>query len=51
MHEDPLIEKNVEDPPHVTSIETIEDWGPSHDYFNDEDRICTPGQSQDETIT
>ena len=33
VHEDPLIEKIVEDPPHVTSTETIESWGPSHDYF------------------
>ena len=47
VHEDPLIEKIVEDPTPVRSIETIENWGPSHDYFSDEDHICTLVQSRD----
>ena len=51
VQEEPFIEDIIEDPPHVTSMEPIEYWGPSHDYFNDEYHICTPGQSQDETIT
>ena len=50
MHEEPFIEDIVEDP-HVTSTENIEDWGPSHDYFSDEDHICSPVQSQEETIS
>ena len=51
MHEEPFIEDIVEDPPHITSTKNIEDCGPSHDYLSDEDHICTPDQSQDETIT
>ena len=50
VHEEPLIENIVEDP-HVTSMENIEDWGPSYDYSSDEDHICTPDRSEDETIT
>ena len=50
VHEEPFIEDIVEDP-HVTLTENIEDRGPSHDYFSDEDHICTLDQSQDETIT
>ena len=51
VHEEPFIEDIVEDPPHVTSTENIEDWGPFHDYFSDHDHICTLDQSQDQTIT
>ena len=50
-HEEPFIEDVVEDTPSITSTKNIEDWGPSHDYFSDEDHICTLDQSQDETIT
>ena len=51
MHEEPLVEKIVEDPPHVTSTQNSNDWEFFHDYFSDDDHICTPGQYQDETIT
>ena len=49
MHEEPLIEKNVEDPPHVTSTENSDDWECFHDYFSD-DHICTPDLPKDEII-
>ena len=51
VHEEPLIEKIVEYPPHVTSTENSDDWECFHDYFSDDDRICTPYLPQDETIT
>ena len=51
MHEEPLSENIIEDPPHVTSIENIDDWECFHDYFSDDDQICTPDLPQDETIT
>ena len=51
MHEEPLSENIIEDPPHVTSTENIDDWEYFHDYFNDDDQICTPDLPQDETIT
>ena len=50
MHEEPLIEKIVEDPPHVTSTENSNDWECVHDYFSDDDHICTPDLLKDETI-
>ena len=28
----------------------IEDWGSFHDYFSDDDHICTPDPPQEETI-
>ena len=40
----------VEDPPHDPSTENIEDWGSFHDYFSDDDHICTPNPPQEETI-
>ena len=40
----------VEDPPHDPSIETMEDWGSFHDYFSDDDHICTPNPHHEETI-
>ena len=40
----------VEDPPHDPTIENIEDWGPFHDYFSDDDHICTQDPPQEETI-
>ena len=51
VHGEPLIENIVEDPTHITSTKNIEDWGHSHDYFSDEDHICSLDQSQYETIT
>ena len=50
VHEEPLIENIVEDPSHVTSKENIYDWELFHDYFNDDDHICTPNLPQEETI-
>ena len=47
VHEEPFIE----DPPHVTLTENIDDWECFHDYFSDYDHICTPNLPQDETIT
>ena len=41
MHEEPLIKSIVEDP-HVTSTKNIDDWEFFHDYFSDDDHICTP---------
>ena len=51
VHEEPLIEKIVEDPPHVTSTENSGDWECFHDYFSDDDHICTQDLPQDEAIT
>ena len=50
MHEEPLIEKIVEDPPHVTSTESSDDWEWFHDYFSDDDHIFTPDLPKDEII-
>ena len=50
VHEEPLVEKIVEDP-HVTSTENSDDWECFHDYFSDDDHICTPDLPKDETIT
>ena len=50
VHEEPFIEDIVEDPPYVTTRETIENWGPSRHYFSDEDHICNLGQFQHKTI-
>ena len=50
MHEEPLIEKNVEDPPHVTSTENSDDWECFHDYCSVDDHICTPNIPKDEII-
>ena len=51
MHEEPLIENIIEDPLHVTQTDNSDDWECFHDYFNDDDHICTPNLPQDETIT
>ena len=51
MHEEPLIEKIIEGPPQVTSTENSDNWECFHDYFSDDDHICTPDLPQDETIT
>ena len=50
VHEEPLVEKIVEDPPHVTSTEISNDWELFHDYFSDDDHICTIDLLKDETI-
>ena len=50
VHEEPLVEKIVEDPPHVTSTENSDDWECFHDYFSDDDHNCTPDLLKDETI-
>jgi len=50
LHEKEFIQHIIEDPPHVTSIENIDDWEFFHVYFSDDDHICTQDQSQDETI-
>ena len=50
VHEEPLIEKIVEDPPHATSTENSDDWEFFHDYNSDDDHICTPNLPKDETI-
>ena len=39
----------VEDPPHDCSTKNIEEWGFFHDYFSDDDHICTPDPPQEET--
>ena len=51
VHEEPLIEKIVEDPPHAASTENSDDWEFFHDYYSDDDHICTIDIPHDETIT
>ena len=51
MHEDSFIEDIIEDPPHVTLTNNTKDWESFHDYFSDDDHICTPDLPQRETIT
>ena len=50
MHEEPLTKNIVEDPPHATSMENIDDWEFFHDYFSDDDHICTLDLPKDEII-
>ena len=50
VHEEPLVEKIVGDPPHVTSTKNSDDWECFHDNFNDDDHICNPNLLKDETI-
>ena len=42
VHEELVIEKIVEYPPHVTSTENSDDWEYFHGYFSDDGHICTP---------
>ena len=51
MHEESFIEDIIEDPPHVTLTNNTEDWESFHDYFSDDDHICTLDLPQRETIT
>ena len=50
MKGQPLVEKFVEDPPHLTSTENSDDWKCFHDYFSDDDHICTSDLPKDEII-
>ena len=50
VHEEALIEKIVEYP-QVTSTENSDDWERFHDYFSDDDHICTLYLPKDEIIT
>ena len=51
VHEESFIEDIIKDPPHVTLIDNTKDWDSFHDYFSDDDHICTLDLPQRETIT
>ena len=44
-----LIEGIVEDPPHVIVTKNMEDLENSHDYYSEDDHICTLDLPQEET--